>query len=63
MTTVLKNKDVYPVRNAIKLGRYNAGRDGDILTVPLYMGFLIEEELADVIIPEVDVSSLHTVQF
>ena len=31
MTTVLKNKDVYHVNNAIKLGQYNVGREGDIL--------------------------------
>ncbi|WP_262888527.1 hypothetical protein [Bacteroides acidifaciens] len=28
MTTVLKNKDVYHVKNAIKLGQYNVGREG-----------------------------------
>ena len=56
MTTVLKNKDVYHVRNAIKLGQYNVGREGDILTLPLYMGFLVEDKLAEVIIPDVDLS-------
>ena len=45
MTTVLKNKDVYHVKNAIKLGQYNVGRDGDILTIPLYMGFLVDDKL------------------
>lgn len=59
MTTVLKNKDVYHVKNAIKLGQYNVGRDGDILTIPLYMGFLVNDKLADVIIPDVDVSALN----
>ena len=58
VATVLKNKDVYHVNNAIKLGRYNVGRDGDILTIPLYMGFLLKDKLADVIIPDVDVSLL-----
>mgnify|MGYP000198861133 CR=1 FL=1 len=61
MTTVLKNKDVYHVKNAIKLGQYNVGREGDILTIPLYMGFLIEDKLADVIIPDVDLSLLTTI--
>ena len=59
MTTVLKNKDVYHVKNAIKLGQYNVGRGGDILTIPLYMGFLVNDKLADVIIPDVDVSLLN----
>ena len=31
-------------------------REKDILTIPLYMGFLVEDKLADVIIPDVDVS-------
>lgn len=58
MITVLKNKDVYHMNNAIKLGQYNVGREGDILTIPLYMGFLIQEKLTDTIIPDVDLSAL-----
>lgn len=61
MTTVLKNKDVYHVNNAIKLGQYNVGRNGEVLTIPLYMGFLVDDKISDVIIPEVDLSSLSTV--
>ena len=61
MTTVLKNKDVYHVNNAIKLGQYNVGREGNILTIPLYMGFLIQEKLTDAIIPDVDLSLLTTI--
>ena len=34
MATVLRNKDVYHVNSAIKLGQYNVGRDGEVLTVP-----------------------------
>ena len=59
LTTVLKNKDVYHVNNAIKIGQYNVGRVGEILTIPLYMGFLVNDKLADVIIPDVDVSLLN----
>lgn len=59
MTTVMKNKDVYHVKNAIKLGQYNVGREGDILAIPLYMGFLVDDKLAGVIIPDVDVSLLN----
>ena len=58
MNTVLKNKAVYHVHHAIKLGQYNVGREGEVLTIPLYMGFLIEERLADAIIPDIDLSSL-----
>ena len=61
MATILKNKDVNHVINAIKLVLYNVGREGDLLTIPLYMGFLVEDRLADVIIPDVDVSLLTTI--
>jgi len=33
----------YHVHDAIKLGDYNVGRSGAILTLPLYMGFLLAE--------------------
>lgn len=48
----------YHVNHAIKLGRYNVGREGEVLTIPLYMGFLVEERLADVIIPDIELSLL-----
>lgn len=57
MNTILKNKAIYHVNNAIKLGQYNVGRNGDVLTVPLYMGFLIQDKLTDVIIPDVDLTA------
>lgn len=58
MSTVLKNKDVYHVNHAIKLGQYNVGREGEVLTVPLYMGFLVKDKIADVVIPDIDLSLL-----
>lgn len=58
VTTVLKNKAVYHVNNAIKLGQYNVGREGEVLTIPLYMGFLIRDTIADSLIPDVDLSML-----
>ena len=63
MATIMKNKGTYHVNNAIKLGRYNVGREGAILTIPLYMGFLIEDRFVDEVIPDVDLNSLnpHTV--
>lgn len=60
LSTVLRNEDVYHIGNAIKLGAYNVGREGKVLTVPLYMGFLVKDTLADVIIPDVDLSLLAT---
>lgn len=58
LRTVLKNKDIYHINNAIKLGKYNVGRESGVLTIPLYMGFLVKDTLADVIIPDVDLSLL-----
>ena len=58
MTTALKNKDVYHVNHGIKLGQYNVGREGSILTIPLYMGFLIKDKLPVSIIPDIDLSQL-----
>lgn len=58
MTTVLKNKDIYHVNHVIKLGQYNVGRGGEVLTIPLYMGFLVKDKIADVVIPDIDLSML-----
>ena len=58
LRTVLKNKNVYHINNAIKLGMYNVGREGEVLTIPLYMGFLIKDNLADIIVPDIDLSVL-----
>ncbi len=58
LRTVLKNKNIYHINNAIKFGKYNVGRDGEILTVPLYMGFLIKDNFADVIVPDIDLNLL-----
>ena len=39
--TVLNHPEKYHVDGAIKLGDYNVGRTGKILTLPFYMGFLL----------------------
>ncbi len=59
VSTVLKNKEKYHVNSAIKLGQYNVGREGEILTIPIYMGFLIKDRIVDVIIPDIDFSSIE----
>lgn len=41
--TILKHPEKYHVYNAIKLGGYNVGRAGQILTLPLYMAFLLSD--------------------
>lgn len=37
--TILRHPEKYHVQQAIKLGDYNVGRNGPILTLPLYMAF------------------------
>lgn len=41
--TLLGHPEKYHVKQAIKLGDYNVGQDRNILTLPLYMGFLLSE--------------------
>lgn len=41
--TILKHPEKYHVYSAIKLGDYNVGRREQLLTLPLYMGFLLSE--------------------
>lgn len=41
--TILAHPEKYHVTHAIKLGDYNMGRNGAILTMPLYMAFLLRE--------------------
>ena len=41
--TVLNHPEKYHVDMAIKLGDYNVGHEGKILTLPMYMGFLLTE--------------------
>lgn len=41
--TILSHSEKYHVNRAIKLGDYNIGENNNILTLPLYMGFLLTE--------------------
>lgn len=41
--TILNHPEKYHVNSAIKLGDYNIGRSDKILTLPLYMSFLLNE--------------------
>ncbi len=40
---ILNNPEKYHVNRAIKLGDYNVGDNGQIITLPLYMAFLLRE--------------------
>lgn len=41
--TILNHPEKYHVNSVIKLGDYNVGKEGAITTLPLYMGFLLNE--------------------
>lgn len=45
LKTVVKNKDIYHIDYGMKFGNYNIGRENNILTLPLYMLFLLREPL------------------
>ncbi len=59
MNTVLKNRDVYHLPEGLKLGNYNVGRSGNILTLPLYMGFLLAGNDSEDSIADVDIAGLE----
>ena len=42
--TILNHPEKYHVKQAIKLGDYNVGRSGQLLTLPLYMAFLLDDQ-------------------
>ena len=43
LRTVLSQPEKYHVEQGIKLGNYNVGRQGNVLTLPLYMAFLLRQ--------------------
>ena len=43
LKTIMAHPEKYHVYNAIKLGDYNVGRNGAILTLPSYMAFLLTD--------------------
>lgn len=42
---VLKHPEKYHIDSAIKHGDYNVGYDNNILTLPLYMDFFLDESI------------------
>lgn len=43
LQTVMNHPEKYSVSHAFKLGDYNIGRSGGVLTLPMYMSFLLTE--------------------
>ena len=52
--TVLAHPGKYNVRRIIKFGDYNIGREGQLLTLPTYMQFLLDLEPEEVMIEPID---------
>ena len=46
------------IKHFIKFGDYNVGRDGDLLTLPTYMQFLLDLEPEEVILEAIDTDEL-----
>jgi hypothetical protein len=58
--TVLNHSEKYHISHVLKFGDYNVGRDGAILTVPSYMGFLLEfEGIEDIELPLLDINEVN----
>ncbi len=57
--TVLKHPDKYFVKHVIKFGDYNIGKDGQILTLPTYMQFLLNLEPDEMIFVSPDANALN----
>jgi len=58
--TVLAHPDKYHVKHIIKFGDYNIGRDGQLLTLPNYMQFLLDLEPAEIVLETIDVDALNS---
>ena len=45
--TILNHQEKYHVKHAIKIGDYNVGRDGALLTIPYLYGFSIDGDMIE----------------
>ena len=57
--TVLKHPEKYGVKQIIKFGDYNVGREGQLLTLPSYMQFLLDLEPEEIILEPIDVDAVN----
>ena len=58
--TVLAHPEKYHVKHIIKFGDYNIGRDGQLLTLPNYMQFLLDLEPEEIVLEAIDVDTLNS---
>ena len=57
--TVLAHPEKYHVKRIIKFGDYNIGREGDLLTLPTYMQFLLDLEPEEIILEPIDADAIN----
>ena len=57
--TVLNHPEKYKVKHVIKFGDFNIGRDGQLLTLPNYMQFLLDLEPEEIVLEPIDVDALN----
>ncbi len=58
ISTVRKHPEKYGVKHFIKFGDYNIDHNGDLLTLPNYMQFLLDLEPEEVTLDEIDTDEL-----
>ena len=56
--TVLAHPEKYNIKHIIKFGDYNIGREGQLLTLPTYMQFLLDLKPEEVMIEPIDAEEL-----
>ena len=56
--TVLAHPDKYNIKHIIKFGDYNIGREGQLLTLPTYMQFLLDLKPEEVVIEPINTEEL-----
>ena len=57
--TVLNHPEKYKVKHVIKFGDFNIGRDGQLLTLPNYMQFLLNLEPEEIVLKPIDVNAVN----
>ena len=57
--TVLNHPEKYHVKQVIKFGDYNVGREEQLLTLPGYMQFLLDLEPEEIVMKPIDVDALN----
>lgn len=61
IATVRKHPEKYGIKHFIKFGDYNVGRDGDLLTLPTYMQFLLDLQPEEVVLESIDIDELSRI--